>query len=230
MMTEDPLADARDMFAVHTMFRREFGLLPDLVRGVTAGDVQRAAVVADHAAIVTAILHLHHAGEDKHIWPLLRERGAAEIAEIVDVMEAQHEGIHKEYLRLNGALEAWRASASADDRNALVACVEQLLPQLRTHLTLEEERVVPLIERYVTAAEYGRAAGDGATATPPDVLSVSLGMVFYEADPAVVEMIITGMPAAIQPSFPKAAIDAYAAYAYRLYGTPTPPRVTDGRL
>jgi hypothetical protein len=28
-MTEQ-LADARDMFAVHTMFRREFGLLPAL--------------------------------------------------------------------------------------------------------------------------------------------------------------------------------------------------------
>jgi hypothetical protein len=48
-MTE-PLADARDMFAVHTMFRREFGMSLDLVRGVMAGDAQRAAAVADHIA------------------------------------------------------------------------------------------------------------------------------------------------------------------------------------
>jgi hypothetical protein len=29
----ESLADPRDMFAPHTMFRREFGLMPGLVRG-----------------------------------------------------------------------------------------------------------------------------------------------------------------------------------------------------
>jgi hypothetical protein len=47
-MARGPLSDARDMFAVHTMFRREYGSMPDLVRAVAAGDKQRAAVVADH--------------------------------------------------------------------------------------------------------------------------------------------------------------------------------------
>ncbi|HEY6497437.1 MAG TPA: hypothetical protein VIZ43_29515, partial [Trebonia sp.] len=62
-MTEEPLADARDMFAVHTMFRREFGLMPGLIRG-TAADTGRAAVVAAHVALVAEVLHLHHTGED----------------------------------------------------------------------------------------------------------------------------------------------------------------------
>lgn len=34
----EPLADARDMFAAHTLFRREFGLMPGLVRAVADGD------------------------------------------------------------------------------------------------------------------------------------------------------------------------------------------------
>ena len=33
-MPEESHADARDMFVVHRMFRREFGLMPGLVRAV----------------------------------------------------------------------------------------------------------------------------------------------------------------------------------------------------
>jgi hypothetical protein len=227
-MTE-PLADARDMFAVHTMFRREFRLSPDLVRSVTAGDAHRTAVVADHIALLSTILHLHHTGEDRHIWPVLRERGAADIAEIVDVMEDQHERIHEEYLRLGDALKAWRESASAESRDALAGVLEQLIPQLEAHLALEEDRVVPLIERYVTATEYARIAGEAAGDTPPGLLPVSLGMVIYEADPAVTDKIIADMPAEVRPAFPRAANEAYAAYARQLHGTPAPPRVTTGR-
>jgi hemerythrin-like domain-containing protein len=221
-MTE-PLADARDMFAVHTMFRREFGISPDLIRSVMAGDAQRAAAVADHIALVSTILNLHHTGEDKHIWPLLHERCPAEIAEIVDVMEDQHERIHEECLRLGDALKAWRESTSAESRDAVAGVLERLISQLETHLALEEDRVVPLIEQYLTAAEYGRVAGEGAEDTPPGLLPVTLGMVIYEADPAVTEKIIAEMPPEIRPAFPQAANEAYAAYARQLHGTPTPP-------
>ncbi|HEY6497436.1 MAG TPA: hypothetical protein VIZ43_29510 [Trebonia sp.] len=62
------------------------------------------------------------------------------------------------------------------------------------------------------------------------MLPVSLGMVLYEADPSVIEMFVAAMPAEVRPAFPKAANDADAAYAERLYGTPTPPRVTDGQV
>ena len=37
-MANEPLGDARDMFAAHTLFRREFGLIPGLVLAVAAGD------------------------------------------------------------------------------------------------------------------------------------------------------------------------------------------------
>ena len=224
-MTVETLADARDMFAVHTMFRREFGLAPDLVRAVAAGDAQRATVVADHVSLLSMMLDIHHSGEDKHIWPLLRERGATETAQIVDVMQEQHERIHDQYLRLSEALTAWREDSSAESRDALARAVEGLAAQLEAHLALEEDRVVPLIERYLTTAEYGLLAGEGAQNTPPELLAACLGMVMYEAEPAVIEMIITELPAEIRPAFPQAANEAYAAYAQPLYGTPAPPRI-----
>jgi iron-sulfur cluster repair protein YtfE (RIC family) len=94
-MTHGPFADGRDMVAVHTMFRREFGAAPGLVRAVAAGDDQRTAVVADHIALMSDVLCVHHSAEDEHLWPLPRARGTAEIVSIVRVMEEQHEAIHK---------------------------------------------------------------------------------------------------------------------------------------
>ena len=55
-MANEPLADARDMFAAHTLFRREFGLMPGLVRAVAAGDTQRSTLVADHVTMVSGVL------------------------------------------------------------------------------------------------------------------------------------------------------------------------------
>jgi hemerythrin-like domain-containing protein len=228
-MTEEPLADARDMLAVHTMFRRELGLLPGLVRGVVAGDAERAAVVGDHVALVTRMLHIHHSGEDKHIWPLLRERGAREITQIVDVMQEQHERIHQDYLQADEALAAWREHAPAGGGDALAGAIEQLIPHLEAHLSLEEDRVVPLIERYVTAAEYARLAGEGAQDTPPELLPACLGMVMHDAEPAVIEMIVAELPAEVRPAFPRAANEAYAAYARRLHGLSPAPKLADSR-
>jgi hemerythrin-like domain-containing protein len=225
-VTDSPLADARDMFAVHTMFRREYGAIPSLVRAVAAGDEQRTALVADHVALLNSVLHIHHAAEDEHIWPRLRERCPTEIVPIVDVMQEQHEGIHKGYLRVNETLEAWRASASAEAREALAEAAVRLSALLDEHLALEEERVVPLIERYITAAEYSRIGEEGAENTPPDLLATTFGMVMYEGDPQVIDAIVAAMPAEIQPIIRGAAAAAYAVYAQNLYGTATPPRVT----
>ena len=223
---DEPLADAGDMFAVHTMFRREFGLMPGLVRAVAAGDKQRTMLVADHVALVSKVLDLHHSGEDKHIWPRLRERGNGEIASIVGVMEEQHGGIHHGLLQVTAAVESWRDSASAQARDALADAVGQLLPVMKEHLALEEERVVPLIEKYITAAEYALLPQEANAEVPQDKLPTIFGMIMYEGDPVVIDAIVAEMPAEIQPVIKDAAAQAYAAYAQQLYGTATPARVT----
>ncbi len=69
-------------------------------------------------------------------------------------MYEQHEAIHHGLLQVAAGVESWRDSASAETRDALAVAVGQLLPVMKEHLDLEEERVVPLIEKYITAAEY----------------------------------------------------------------------------
>jgi hemerythrin-like domain-containing protein len=225
-MTDEPLADARDMFVVHTMFRREFGLMPGLVRAVAAEDTTRAALIADHVALLAQGLALHHQGEDDHIWPLLRERCPEECSSLVEVMQDQHDAIHECFAPVKKAAESWRHTAAAGTREALTTAIEQLLAVTREHLALEEERVVPLIEKYLTEPEYALAGQESAAAVPPDKVLIAFGMTIYEGDPEAINSIISHLPADVQPGIRDQAAAAYAAYAEKLYGTPSPPRET----
>ena len=81
------LIDVHDMVVVHRLFRRELIDLSRLIRAVAPGDVERAAVVAGHARLVLAGLHLHHTGEDDLLWPKLLER-AAPSADLVAHMQS----------------------------------------------------------------------------------------------------------------------------------------------
>jgi hypothetical protein len=224
-IVNEPLADPRAMFTIHTMFRREYGLMPGLVREVTPGDGQRAALVADHIALVNLVLDFHHSGEDKHVWPPLRKRCPDECAALVDLMEDQHHTIHTYLLRVTEAGQAWRVSASADARDALADAIDQFLAALTEHLVLEEERVVPLIGEYVTESEWGAVAQEEGSEFPPDKILTVFGMLMYEGDPAAIDTIVTHMPVEVQPVIKDLGSQAYTAYATQLYGTATPPRV-----
>jgi hypothetical protein len=222
--TSEPLADTRDMLAVHTMFRREFGLSPGLVRAVAADDLPRNTLVAHHIALLAALLKDHHACEDKYLWPRLRVRGTQETASIAHLMEGQHEAIHHGLLQVTDALECWREDVSGRARDALADTIAQLLPLMREHLAAEEERAVPLIQKYITAAEYSAMVREAIAATPPDDLPVLFGMIMHETEPAVIDAIVAKMPAEVQGSIRDLAAKAYAAHARDLYGTATPPR------
>jgi predicted ester cyclase len=87
-------ADTRDMIVVHTALRREFRLAPGLVRGTPADDIARASIVAAHLELMNGFLRLHHAGEDRVLWPKLLDRAPTELAAIVTLMQSQHEQIH----------------------------------------------------------------------------------------------------------------------------------------
>lgn len=223
---DESLADPRDMFAAHTMFRREFGLMPGLVRAVTPGDKQRATLVADHIALVSGVLSQHDVGEDRHFWPRLRKRCAQECGPLVDVMEDQHHAVHTCLLQVSKALQPWRGSASARAGGALAGAIDRLIGVITEHLALEEERVVPLIMKHITDAEYAVLAQEHAACIPPGKLPTVLGMLMYHGDRAVSDMILAEMPVEVQPAIKDLAVQAYAAYASDLYGTATPARAT----
>jgi hemerythrin-like domain-containing protein len=221
----EPLADIRDMYVIHTVFRRELGLAADLVRGVAVGDDERSSVVSDHVELILSLLRIHHSGEDAHIWPKLLERVPQDSAPIVHTMESQHHGIEAAGTEVATRLGTWRSSAAAEPGEQLAAALERLNLAIREHLSLEEEKALPLIGAHITAAEWNAMVQQDGADAPPEMLPLIFGMSMYEGDPEAVQMVVDSMPPDLRAVIKDVAAQAYADHAKKVYGTATPPRI-----
>ncbi len=220
----EPMADVRDMYMAHGMFRREFGLIPGLVRGVPDGDQKRARVVGYHIDLLRRILHAHHEGEDSILWPKLRERGGREATAIVPTMVGQHEAIEERLARAGELLPGWRATARGGAEFAEV--FDKLFSVLDEHMAMEEKEILPLAGKYITAAEWKGLGQHGISVLKGRELPLSFGLVMYEADPDVVKSVLKEAPLPARVLVPRIAPRMFAAHAKRVHGTATPPRAT----
>jgi hemerythrin-like domain-containing protein len=212
------------MYLVHTMLRREFSLLPDLIRGTDRGDTKRRALIGTHAQLLCQILHTHHEGEDLVLWPLLLERAQAEATEIVAVMGEQHHAIAAAHDEAVHRLGDWCRFGGEGEGIARV--LDDLVLVLGEHTALEEKAVLPLAEKYVTAAEWVRMGQHGMDTVPKRLLPLAFGMLMYEGDPVVVRRTLSNAPLPARLLMPIIAPRAFRRHARRVYGTATPPKVT----
>ena len=216
-----------EMLIVHDAFRREFALMPGLVGGAAAGDRDRAQIIGDHIQGATSVLHIHHVLEDDNVWPLLLDRCGESVAPLVRLMEGQHHQIATLIPQVGEAVSIWRDSATVESRQALVDVLDRLIPALKEHLSTEEERVVPLMEAHITAAEWNEFLEKESAAVDPEHLPLMLGMLMYEGDPESIEQVIATMSADTGPDIRELAAPTFAAHSQRVHGTATPPRSTE---
>ena len=155
MPTSTTSTDTWDMVLVHKSFRRDFRMLPTLVRAVAPGDTKRAEIVGFHLNAAAGALHHHHAAEDDLIWPLLLERAAPE-ADLVHRMEHQHEGIERGLAGVEILLPQWRRSAAASVAGELSSALRSLSRALIEHMDEEEQQILPLVTETLTVAEWER--------------------------------------------------------------------------
>ena len=146
----------------------------------------------------------------------------------MQVMEDQHGAIDKLLDEVRGGLDQWRTSADAAQGAALADTTTELYERLVEHLATEEARALPLIERHITAAEWGQMIADGAGDAVPEQIPLIFGMMAYEADPDIVRDIIAQMPPEVSGVIGGLATQAYAAHAELVHGTATPPRIGKG--
>jgi hemerythrin-like domain-containing protein len=196
-MHNEKMADSRDMIGAHDAMRREFGALPALIAGVPAGDADGTAVVAGHVLMMVDFLHAHHTSEDDHVWPRLRERCPGDVGPLIETMDRQHAFIDGELEALAAGGRRWRASADANDRDAVAAVAERLLPALYEHLALEEERILPLIDRYLTEREWKATveASFGKVTFARRLLM--LGMALHGASEEQAQLLRAAVPAVV---------------------------------
>lgn len=209
-------------------FRREFGLMPGLLRGIA--DPERARIIAHHFDAITATLHHHHHSEDEDVWPLLLQRVGVAATAPVESMEAQHAQLADALSGLQARVREWSAAPTADVAETLAKDTQQLVWLLNEHLGAEEEHLVPLMERHITAAEtqeiVAKGGAIGATGDP-ESLPLAFGMMMYEGDPEVVDRAVASVPSPVREVIRGLAQEAFAAHSRVIHGTPTPPRSTE---
>ncbi len=215
-------ADTRDMLVVHGAFRREFRLAPGLVRRTHAGDVDRAKLVADHIALITTFLHLHHNGEDRHLWPMVLRNVDEAAAPVVLLMEAHHEAMSAQMDAIEELRGRFEATAGEAEREELAGACDRLVTLLNEHLDAEEARILPLAAQHISAQEWATLGEEGMGDIPKKQLPLAFGMMTHEGDPEVVAEMIAKAPLLVRLIVPPLARRAFKRYALRVHGTATP--------
>lgn len=213
-------AETRNMVAVHIVFRREFGLLPEVVQSAAPGDEERAKVIADHIRLMSHTLDHHHHAEDEVLWPLLLARAPKEVDPVVHLAEGHHQRLGALLEDTEARLAAWASGAAGDDRDALALALRKLDVVLFEHMGLEERLVLPVVERHIFTSEWEAMEQLSVGGIAPEDVPLIFGMALFESGE---EFVPEPLRADILPVAP----GVYADYAERLYGTRTPPRSTD---
>jgi hypothetical protein len=210
-------ADSRDMYTVHNMLRRGFGELPGLVLNVTA-NAERAELVADHAQLLVTILTTHHEAEDAVLWPTLAQRAPDALAPLVASMEQQHQELHPLLKSVAESAARYRVTRGAVERDDLARTVEGVLGPLHEHLTTEEREILPLIDRYLTSAEWAAVGEHGLPHLTPTEVPLVFGLMLREATEDQRALLAKNVPHEVFAQMAQVAPPALAAYERELYG------------
>jgi hemerythrin superfamily protein len=226
-VNNQPYAYVREMYMAHTTFRREFGLLPALIGKVGAADVAQARIIAEHFELIQTLLHHHHQAEDTYLWPRIFSRADGDAAPVLAAMEAQHAELDKVLTDFVAGLPAWGETADPARGTALAETADRLRQLLTEHLTAEEEQALPLIARYITAAEWAEMVTASAADVAPEQMPLLFGLMIYEGEPEVVQVALDNMPAEVRPVMAGLAAEAFARHAERVHGTPSPAKSSE---
>lgn len=124
-----------------------------LADGQTACRRRRAAAIARYVSRLCDSIDRHHQVEDRHLWPILDAAAGAEI----DLAE-----LSDDHAALEPLLDQVRAAAAGFARDPagdgvarrLAYTLGALRDLLDEHIVEEERTILPVIERYVSAAEW----------------------------------------------------------------------------
>ena len=147
--------DLAAMYLMHRAFRRDLNLFAEVAGVVPTADRQRWQLVARRFDFFSTVLHKHHSGEDRAVWPLLAERGAD--ATVLDALEAEHAVIDPLLASVAADLRAL-AAGSGDDatRLRLAGTAVALRDALTAHLAHEESDGMTLVQQHLTNEDWLR--------------------------------------------------------------------------
>ena len=214
----DGRPDTSDMLVVHDAFRREFGMLPRLVRGVAVGDVERASVLAGHYALLGRFLHIHHHGEDVVLWPVLEVR-ASDHASMIAEMQSDHARLTDLLTAADTAVPAWAADPTAVGGASVAALLDELDAHLERHLAHEEREILPLCRERLSAREWDAVGEHSRAELPQEDAFTILGMLLEDAPPQAGAHMLAAMPPPVVAMWTEVGAPGYSAYTASVRAT-----------
>lgn len=208
------------MVLIHDAFRTQFAALPGLISAVAAKDTARSRRVGKHLANMIDVLHHHHAAEDEVLWPRLLERvpnSQNDIRQAVD----EHDSVTAVINTMKSLRVSWMISANPTLTDQLAARVAKLSATLATHLSNEEQAVVPLIAQWITPDEWQSFIDRGGAYVKPANLQFALtfaGYVLAESTHAEQEQFIASVPVMPRMLLQRLGRRALTSYQAKLYG------------
>lgn len=175
---DEPRPDTSDMLGIHRVFRGQLQLAPELITSVAAGDLGHAGRIAAHYLFLLEVLHHHHDGEDRLLWPKLEKRAPRQV-QLIERMEAQHKEVARLVPQVDGQLRVWSAGADPAEASQLSRLIAELALVLEVHLAEEEEFILPLAEAHLSVDEWAQLGQEGLAAVPPERLPVAIGLLLH---------------------------------------------------
>ena len=146
--------DMTMMYVMHHAFRRDLAVLSAAASVTPATDRRAWGALADRWALFAEALHHHHTGEDRGLWPRLLAVATPEEAEVLEAMEAEHEGIDPMLTACAAGFTRLREHADDDARAALAVRLAAARAQLGEHLRHEETEAIAIIQRRLSDADW----------------------------------------------------------------------------
>jgi hemerythrin-like domain-containing protein len=188
-----PRPDVSDMFAVHQALRDTLSCAPQLINKIDATDLKRVDLITNFYDNVLSFLHVHHDGEEKLIFPLLRDRCPEELS-VIEQMLGQHANV-TDLLGWSGqALAAW-ADGDTTAQTRAATNLSELGAELYQHLDDEEREVLPLCAEHLTPEEWAALPGHAMANFGGDKAWLILGLVRQRMTQAQRDEMLAHMPA-----------------------------------
>lgn len=203
----DETPDLSGFLMAHRAMRQEFGLLAET--GRLPLDGRRAQLWDEQVAMVLETLHHHHTAEDDTIWPWLRDRVPAAVADL-DLLEAEHEQIDP-VIRTAGD--------ESLPRPVRAEALQRLHELVNAHLDREERVAVPLIPQHVTVPEWDALGERMLAETSRRRLPLVFGWMASASDEAQRRAALQGVPLMARVLFRRVWWPSYRRRITALYGT-----------
>ncbi len=188
--------ETSDMFAVHEALTEALDAAPALI-GSAVDSPDRVELIGSYYENVLEFLHVHHAGEDELIYPILEERCADDLA-MLERVDAQHRLLDEPMDKARIAITSWRAAPSAEGGKKVVGLIGEIDETLRPHLGEEETMVLPIASAWISPEEWQQLPGHALQSFSTDKPWLALGLVRERLTPEQSDQMLAGMPPPLQ--------------------------------